>query len=240
MAELATPEFLDELKAIYLAEAGADVKGVPPWYMVATAAFSSSGVAAAVPIVFKYALDDLKKTYDGEELLMHSRTLASKLREGLLASCVLCGLPRVIESLVALHSATPEELRSGQDILRDKTKTLSDLEEIGRRNFQAVYGSSANAVRGLMESAYPDLAWFCATVAYGISYDAGVLTPAELSYGTVAVLISTDAPRQTQWHLANARNVGAPVGEIKAVREIAMKVALRAGIKWKEPVPEVV
>ncbi|PCH34157.1 hypothetical protein WOLCODRAFT_94930 [Wolfiporia cocos MD-104 SS10] len=242
MAHLATTDFLEQLKAIYLAsrtnQPDEEPETIQKWYTVAAVAFAASGATDAVPVVFNYALDELRHTHDGEELHAHEYALASKMRDALLMACLIYGLPRAIESLVALHSITPEELRSVA-IIRSVTANIAELERIGNQNFRALYGSSAGSVQELMASAYPDLAWFCATVAYGIASNADVLLPVERLYAIVAALIATDVPWQTRWHMSNARNVGAPLEEIKAVREITMKVAERAGVDRKEDVPEV-
>ena len=62
--------------------------------------------------------------------------------------------------------------------------------------------------------------------------------PRELIYVQLAALIATDAPRQVAWHLKNARALGAPHWEVRAVRAIAVQVAKRAGVVWRTPVPD--
>lgn len=61
-----------------------------------------------------------------------------------------------------------------------------------------------------------------------------VLTPVEVIYLMVATVIAVDSPRQIAWHLANARRVGAPLAEVRAVRQAALEVARRAGVvSWR-------
>ena len=48
--------------------------------------------------------------------------------------------------------------------------------------------------------------------------------PRELVYVQLAALIATDAPRQVAWHLKNARALGAPHWEVRAVRAILDRV----------------
>ncbi|PCH38630.1 hypothetical protein WOLCODRAFT_136372 [Wolfiporia cocos MD-104 SS10] len=244
MAALATDSFLSQLKSLYPSTGAAtpDELLSQPWYLVAAVAFSASRKADAVPVVFEFALNELKKAQAGEEperALAQRIALASKFREALLQSCLLSGVPRVIESLIALRNVMPEELR-GKEVLRDRTKTIVDYERSGEQLFRAMYRDTADNVQGLLDSAYADLGWFCNTVGYGITYGgANVLSQVETSYAIVAALISIDAPRQSTWHLANARNGGATLEEAKAVREIAMKVAGVAGVTWQDGVPEV-
>ena len=82
--------------------------------------------------------------------------------------------------------------------------------------------------------------WFSNTVGYGITFVAtDVLSQVEVSYVLVSALISMDTPRQIGWHLANAQHGGASVEEAKAIRQIAMEVAEKSGIKWRDSVPEI-
>ncbi len=65
-----------------------------------------------------------------------------------------------------------------------------------------------------------------------------VLTPVEVIYLMVATVIAVDSPRQIAWHLANARRAGAPLADIRAVRQAALEVARQAGVVWRQGVPE--
>ena len=64
-----------------------------------------------------------------------------------------------------------------------------------------------------------------------------VLSTRELVYVQLAALVAADAPRQVAWHLANARALGAPAEEARAVRAVAVAVARRAGVVWRNGVP---
>lgn len=83
------------------------------------------------------------------------------------------------------------------------------------------------------------IGWFSNTVGYGITYGAtDVLSQVEVSYILVAALIAMDTSRQIGWHLANAQHGGATREEAAAVRQIAMEVAEKSGIRWRDGVPE--
>ena len=55
----------------------------------------------------------------------------------------------------------------------------------------------------------------------------------------IASLVASDLPRQIGWHLAGACREGATGEEVRAVRKMAMEVASRAGVEWREEVPDV-
>ncbi|KAI8999097.1 hypothetical protein BD414DRAFT_144793 [Trametes punicea] len=248
MANLATPAFLNSLKALYPA-GGPSTTAYPgalpnPWPLVTAVAFSASNVPEAVPVVFKFALEELlaeqrAKGTEGEEAFREQLVLARKLRESVLQSGLLSGMPRAINSLIALHEVMPENVRETK-ILRDTNKHMSEFDKSGEELFRAMYRDTADAVQGLLDSAYPDLGWFCNTIGYGVTYGGtAVLTQVESTYAIATALVAIDAPRQVGWHLANARHGGASLEEARAVREIALQVARAAGLRWRNEVPEV-
>lgn len=82
-------------------------------------------------------------------------------------------------------------------------------------------------------------AWFSTTIGYGAVYSLQeILSANETAYAMIASLIASDVPRQIGWHLAGARRLGATVEEVTAVRKMSMEVATRAGIQWREGVPD--
>ena len=112
MADLATPEFLSSLKATYPPE----TPGSPPhlWAIVAAVAFGASNVPEAVPAVFTYALQDLIRSQHASGIskdVAHEEQLllARKIREAILQSGLLSGMPRVsvIPSFLSLTFCHP-------------------------------------------------------------------------------------------------------------------------------------
>jgi len=84
------------------------------------------------------------------------------------------------------------------------------------------------------------MAWFSTTIGYGMVYSfTEMISAIETSYTLIASLIAIDVPRQIGWHLAGARRIGATVEEVRAVRKMAMEVAIRAGVQWREEVPDI-
>ncbi|OJT13010.1 hypothetical protein TRAPUB_10419 [Trametes pubescens] len=248
MANIATPSFLNSLKAIYPA-GGPSTTAYPgalsnPWVIITAVAFSASNVPEAVPVVFKHALEELKTGQKAQGIaddvaLKEQLVLARKIREGVLQSGLLSGFPRTINTLIALNEVMPEGLRESKP-LRDSNKHMTEYDKSGEKLFRSMYRDTADSVQGLLDSAYPDLGWWCNTIGYGVMYGgADVLTQVESSYAIVAALIAVDAPRQVGWHLANARHGSASLEEARAVRRIAMEVAQLVGVTWKNGVPEV-
>ncbi|KAI0806830.1 hypothetical protein C8Q74DRAFT_1188908 [Fomes fomentarius] len=233
------PDFLSSIKSLF--PPASPQTPTHLWPVIAAVSFSASNLPEAVPLVFKQALDDLVRTQQTAGQTDHDEqlVLARKIREAVLQSGFLSGIPRAINSLVALHKVMPEHLRESKP-LRDTKKTPEECDRRGEELFRNIYRDSTQNVQTLLNAAYPDLGWYCTTVGYGMTYGGtSVLAPLEVIYLMVTALIAVDSPRQIAWHLANARRAGAPLAEIRAVRHAALEVARRAGVVWREGVPEV-
>ncbi|KAG1735923.1 uncharacterized protein EDB91DRAFT_1143530 [Suillus paluster] len=234
MADIATPEFLNDLKSLYPAPENY-VDG--DWFLAAGIAFSSSNCPEGVPCILRYALDDLEKLPDISN--EDRRLLVQKMRDGIFKSGMISGYPKAINALVSLYEATPEELRD-TELLRDPNRSKEDVAAAGQAYFDSTYGDTAVTVQSLLRSAYPDLEHFTLTLGYGYVYAFLEVTSAkETSFTMISALIPNDTPRQVEWHLTGAIRNGATVEEVRAVREIALRIATKAGVSLKHEVPNI-
>ena len=94
MAHLATPQFLQRLRALYPAQNDTTSHA---WYIVTAVAFSASNKPDAAAAVFKYVLNDLEQSNTGatEDLEATKLTVAKKTREAIMQSGLLSGYARV-------------------------------------------------------------------------------------------------------------------------------------------------
>lgn len=93
MSEIATTALLAELKSLY----PTDDNGVHnPWYCVAAVAFSASNVPEAIPIVFEYALNDLRAIGREDDALL----LVHRMKDYIFKSGMLSGYPKEITATV--------------------------------------------------------------------------------------------------------------------------------------------
>jgi hypothetical protein len=90
MSDIATPEFLDELKSLYPSPANY-VDG--DWFLAAGIAFSASNCPEAVPCVFSHALNDLEKIPGTSN--EDRRFLVRKMRDGICKSGLISGYAKV-------------------------------------------------------------------------------------------------------------------------------------------------
>ncbi|KAG1739020.1 hypothetical protein EDB19DRAFT_2025272 [Suillus lakei] len=233
MTEIAPPEFLNELQSLY-PEPAKYVDG--GWYLAAAVAFSSSNRSEAVSCVLRHVLNDLDKLPDATD--EDRRLLVRKMREGIFKSGLLSGYPKVIHALISLYDATPEELRDTEP-LRDPTRSKEEVAAAGQAYFDLQYGDTAAEVQLMLRSIYPDLERFTTTLGYGYVYAfSDVISSKETSFAIISALIANDTLSQIEWQLTGAVRNGATVEEVRGVREIALRIAMKAGV-LKHEVPNI-
>ena len=95
MSDIATPDFLAHLKSLF-PDRGRSVLD-NPWSLYAGVAFSASNVPEAVPVVFHYALEGLKRESSRSSHDMHEAqlSLARRMRESVFRAGMLNGYGRV-------------------------------------------------------------------------------------------------------------------------------------------------
>ncbi|VVT44642.1 uncharacterized protein SAPINGB_P000484 [Magnusiomyces paraingens] len=198
------------------------------WYYLAAATFSICNVPEEVPVIFEYMLQ--KVDTDKEKFEMVQR-----IREAILKSSALGGLPKAINSLMQLKTATPEPLRETR--LQRTPAHQQGLEDRGATFFDQVYGKINKRVMSQMSTAYPDLGYYALNHVYAplLSYT-GILGPKETSLVVIASLIPQDVNPQLKGHLKGALNNGATKEEVMQVRELAMLIAKWSGVNWKSEV----
>ncbi|PPQ76315.1 hypothetical protein CVT24_009140 [Panaeolus cyanescens] len=244
---LPSSAFLDSLKALFPASSPITRKSIVldnPWYIVAAVAYCASNRPEAVPVVWEYAINDVRSAPLDENLSGDGKDdsellLARRFREALFKCGLVCGYPRSINALRALHAVMPPELQD-KTILRDTTQTLNQLEDKDVALFSTMHGDNAEHVQSILDAIHPDLGYLSKAMGYGLIYQ-NPLSPSTLdsAYTIVAALIAIDAPQQIIWHLAGARRQ-ASLEEVRAVRRVAVEVAREAGVRWLNEVPEVV
>lgn len=166
------------------------------------------------------------------------RRIAAQIREALLKGAALGGLPRAINALSILKSATPIDLRAASEPLRPQ-ENLTHEEETARglEFWDVVYGKVARRIKGQMDTSYPDLLQWTLQHVYGplLSYT-GVLGASQSSLVVVACLVPQDVNPQLKGHLRGAVNNGALLDEVRGARDLAVEISQWCDMKLSEPV----
>ncbi|RKK93190.1 hypothetical protein BFJ68_g13385 [Fusarium oxysporum] len=212
------------------------------WYFITATTLSALNRPEELPEVFKNATGEGSDTTgNGVPSRDDQLRISRRLREALLKASAVGGMPKSINALMSLKSTTPEDLldEPGTGIsIRHKdiydTAPAKVLER-GQPFFEAIYGKISRRIMGQLDwSGAPDLG-LLARLTYGyVLSNTDVLTPAETSFVLIASLIPQDVNPQLKGHLRGALNGGASVDEVRAVRDVVIKICEASGMKRLE------
>ncbi|KAF5018718.1 hypothetical protein F66182_9277 [Fusarium sp. NRRL 66182] len=176
---------------------------LPPntWYFIAATTLSALNRPAELPKVFRCAIEGNSDAFEeGTPSQDEQLHISKRLREALLKASAVGGLPKTINALFALKTATPERLldESGADESSSRYRDIYDTPpsqvlERGQNFFNSIYGKISRRIMGQMDrSGAPDLG-LLARLTYGyVLSNTDVLTPAETSFVLIASLIPQD------------------------------------------------
>ncbi|KAF5590491.1 uncharacterized protein FSUBG_10814 [Fusarium subglutinans] len=201
------------------------------WYFITATTLSALNRPDELSEVFKNAIGEGSDTIvNGIPSRDDQLRISRRLREALLKASAVGGMPKVgrprsINALMSLKSATTE------DLLDEEVTVL----ERGQAFFEAIYGKISRRIMGQLDrSGAPDLG-LLARLTYGyVLSNTDVLTPAETSFVLIASLIPQDVNPQLKGHLRGAINGGASVDEVRAVRDVVIKICEASGMKKLE------
>lgn len=190
-----------------------------------------------------YAPDSLPGGPSGGPASRTPAATTDKVREGILKTAALSGLPRAINALTLLRDTTPAALRATAGPHRRTPENWGDYvaeQQRGRAYWDRVYTKISRRVSSQMASAYPDLWTYTLEHVYAplLSFT-DVLSAEETALVVVASLVPQDVNPQLKGHLRGAVNGGVPVATVRAARDLAVELGGWCGAVWRSPVARV-
>ncbi|KZF24545.1 hypothetical protein L228DRAFT_245507 [Xylona heveae TC161] len=234
---------------------------LPPntWYYIAGVTLSTINRPDEIPKVLRYALEKdanldvnlsnsqhaphqgSSKASEAEQQTTQIQALqiARRMREALIKSAPICGLPKAINALLSLKSATPPSLLDDPMGYSPTMRPVelydmpsSQILHRGQGFFDRVYGKISKRVMGQMDRSGTEDLGVTARLMYGyILSNTNVLSAEESSYVLIAGLIPQDVNPQLKGHLKGAVNNGATVESVCAVRDIVIQICEASGMK---------
>ncbi|KAL2037344.1 hypothetical protein N7G274_009829 [Stereocaulon virgatum] len=225
------------------------------WYFVAGVALNALNLSAEIPTVFRHAIENGAGSPDTKVGLEEKLEIARKMRESLVKAAAICGLPKSINSLTELKRITPQDLLD-EPLHYSPTSRPCELYDIpsstilhrGQRYFDMIYGKVSKRVMSQMDRSGTEDLGITARLMYGyLLSNTSVLSPSETSYVLLAGLIPQDVNPQLKGHIRGALATGSTVEEVKAVRDIIIRICEASGMKrldetaqsgwgWKAPI----
>jgi hypothetical protein len=175
---------------------------LPPntWYFITATALSALNRPDQIPPVYTHALSLLPTDKSPEKVRDEQLVMTRRMREALVKAIPINGLPKAINSLLALKTATPPELldEPGEHSPTGRAQEVfdspsSDMLHRGQVFFDAVYGKVSKRVMSQMDLSGTEDLGLTARLMYGyLLSNTTVLAPAETSFVLLAGLIPQD------------------------------------------------
>lgn len=200
-----------------------------------------------IPLTYKYTR--------AEDIRRKQQFIVNQMREVILKLSALCGLPKAINGLTILKTATPSRFSQEHNVRPSEVKVKQNdvnatdtidgpisTDSIDTRRVKSnllrgsafwntVYSNNINKrVKNQMVDAYPDLWYFTYQHIYSplLSYT-DILTAKKTSLAIIACLIPQNVQPQLKGHLRGALNNGATKGEITSTQDLVLEICL-----WRE------
>ncbi|GAA5903478.1 uncharacterized protein JCM6883_005013 [Sporobolomyces salmoneus] len=193
-----------------------------------------------------------------EDGKLHPRRFVSRLiKESLVKSAILIGVPRAIEIMLEFTELVEEKDRS-MGFVREKldcgSTTHGSRKEAGRSGLGTVYKGNIDEIFDkLRAGGLEDVRCFSEHITYGTfltpypsssspsspSPDPFSSDPRLLSLLTLSCLIPQSTPREIHWHLRGALRRGWTREEVEAVQQGIEMVCESVGTKLSKDLPRV-
>ncbi|KAI0168120.1 AhpD-like protein [Pestalotiopsis sp. NC0098] len=210
------------------------------WYIIAASALTILNRPDEIAKVYSFAIEHGSHGAEAAPSPEDRLAISRRIREALIKTSAVGGLPKTINALLSLKQVTPAELIDEPGSSSSPTGRLGDIHDVpsseilerGRVFFDKIYGKIAKHVMGQMDRSGTEDLGLLARLEYGhVLSNTRVLSPTETSFVLIAGLIPQDVNPQLKGHLRGALNGGATVEQVRAVREVTMMISHATGMK---------
>ncbi|KAB5554913.1 hypothetical protein GE09DRAFT_1287368 [Coniochaeta sp. 2T2.1] len=202
------------------------------WYCIAACAFTACNEPKYVATIFTVA------TKDHQSDLNHQTLVLRRIKESLLKTSIIYGIPRLINAFRALvrlvpspslwEQPSPSSPTSVSSSTRLAVSVPSTLDPRALSYMRTIFRSDLDPFLGVMDSYWPDLRTLVVTTIYGYyQSDLSILGAVETSMLNIASLMPMDVAEEVGWHLRGlVRNGGTEsqaretVGLVRGVMEV--------------------
>ncbi|KAF9892297.1 hypothetical protein FE257_002074 [Aspergillus nanangensis] len=204
------------------------------WYTVAAVSLAAAGAGPDVTLLYQMATAGTS--------LDEEKRIQRRLKEAILKTSILYGVPRSLQTLLPLFATLDDEhidhygprtnaLKNGQIIEERQTRA--------RKYFDTLWTpAAAQANREKNFKYQPDLYLLNLQTIYElwISEDT-ILSPVETQMCNVGALVCSGSPVQAMWHARGVVRHGGTIEQTRFAQDIALAVGKAYGYRMGEVIP---
>nr|RBQ92401.1 hypothetical protein FVER53263_09384 [Fusarium verticillioides] len=194
------------------------------WYLPVAVTLAASSAGDRVPDLYHLAVADLP--------LEQEKIVQRRIKEALLKTGVLMGIPKALQSLVPLYRCLDKDKI---DAYGPRTESLGSVEATKARVEQAQHHfdtlwtpDSARDYKQFLRENHPDAYLLYTKWSYEcwFSEDA-ILSLKETQICTTAAIMCVNSPTQALWHTRGIVRVGGTIEEARLTQEMMLRIANR-------------
>ncbi|KAJ5767647.1 hypothetical protein N7533_000230 [Penicillium manginii] len=198
------------------------------WYMIAAVAMAAAGAGPDVAELYQMVTKGMS--------LPDEKHVQRRLKEAVLKTSILYGVPRSLQALLPLFATLKEEQIDHYGPRTEALKngeTSAERRERGRRHFDTLWTpAAAQSNRDKNFKYQPDLYLLNLEAIYEqwLSEDT-ILNAVETQMCTTAALICSGSPQQAMWHTRGIVRHGGSIEMARFAQGIALDIGQAYGCK---------
>ncbi|KAH6898113.1 hypothetical protein B0T10DRAFT_577613 [Thelonectria olida] len=181
--------------------------------------FAASNKGQYVANVFTEAI---KARKDDHEYHKH---VLKRIKEGLLKTGIIYGIPRVINAFRALIKAIPSPESNETSSIRNNITVSSETDERGIEYMHNIFRADLDPFLGSMDRYWPDLRTLVVTYIYGYyQSDTSILDAITTSQLNIATLVPVDVSAEVARYMRGLIRNGGTEEQLKVAYHMALDI----------------
>ncbi|OIW28608.1 hypothetical protein CONLIGDRAFT_632882 [Coniochaeta ligniaria NRRL 30616] len=161
------------------------------------------------------------------------------MKEALLKTGIIYGIPRLINAFRSLITAIPSPESNETVSIRSHIRVPADTDERGLAYMRNIFRADLDPFLGTMEAYWPDLRTLVVTTIYGYyQSDVSILDAVTTSQLNIASLVPMDVTAEVAWHMRGTIRNGGTREQLEAAYGIAIEACRVCEVVLKNEMPK--
>ncbi|ERS95801.1 uncharacterized protein SPSK_04531 [Sporothrix schenckii 1099-18] len=203
------------------------------WYCITACAFAACNQGGFVGDVYKAAI----ASSDPDDIA-HQQLVLRRIKEALLKTSVIFGIPRTINAFRALVRALPSPAANEVASVRSHIARPADTDARGLAYMRNIFRADLDPFLDTMDQYWPDLRTLVVTTIYGYyQSDTTVLGAVATSQLNIATLVPMDVTAEVAWHMRGVIRNGGTRDDLDYAFATAMAACEICDVRLKNTMP---
>ncbi|CAO3609052.1 unnamed protein product [Cunninghamella echinulata] len=195
------------------------------WYLVVAVIMTTLNQPKNLSQLYHQVIQTTSTLQTNEE---EHTAFVLRMKEGLLKSSPIIGIPKVINALSTFHSILPDHIK-GQ-LPKTTSRTIESWDDIinqqerGQALFQRIYDRHSQKLQSSLQASYPDLALVCDNTYASILSHSSIINSLDTSFILITALMIQQLPAQLKGHYYGSIHHGATQQQFISLQSIIEKL----------------